>query len=123
MRVAVPCENNRVCPHFGHAPEFGFFDVNPDTNRIEKEEFLAPPPHQPGVLPQWIASQGASVVLAGGMGGRAVALFQEHGVDVVVGAASDDPRKVVEDYFNGSLETRGNVCDHNRGGRGQCGGH
>jgi len=112
MRLAMPCEENQITEHFGHAPQFGFFDVDPATGRIEKEEFLPAPPHQPGLLPQWVAAQGADVVLASGMGGRAVALFEQHGVTVVLGVAAGDPRKAVEDYLQGNLATGANPCDH-----------
>lgn len=111
MRLAIPCEENRICPHFGHAPQFGFFDTDPATGRIENERFLAPPSHQPGMLPKWVASQGADVVLASGMGARAVGLFEQHGVKVVLGVIGDDPRAAAESYLKGNLEGGGNPCD------------
>ena len=118
MRLAIPCEGNQICAHFGHAPEFTFFDVNPDTGQIENEHVLAPPAHQPGVLPQWVAEQGATVVLATGMGGRAVDRFAQHGVEVVIGVTTADPRAAVEAYVKGELQTGANVCDHGGRGRG-----
>ena len=120
MRLAVPCEAGQVCPHFGHAPEFAFFDANPDTGNIEKEETLPAPPHQPGVLPQWIAEQGATIVLAGGMGGRAVERFAQHSVEVVIGVTTVTPREAVEDYLKGNLQAGANPCDHGGGGQRKC---
>jgi predicted Fe-Mo cluster-binding NifX family protein len=119
MRVAVPCEEDRISAHFGHAAQFTFFDTDRDRGTIEKEETLASPPHQPGLLPQWIAEQGATVVLATGMGGRALQRFAEHGVSVVVGVTMSDPRQAVEAYLRGELQAGANVCDHGGGGGGR----
>ena len=38
---------------------------------------LVPPPHEPGVLPGWLHHLGADVIIAGGMGQRAISLFGE----------------------------------------------
>ena len=114
-RIAIPCENGQVCEHFGHAPEFVFFDADPDTGEIRGEYHLSPPVHQPGVLPAWIAEQRANVLLAGGIGGRARALFNQHGVDVVAGVAAGDARATVEAYLKGTLVTGENACDHGQG--------
>ena len=46
------------------------------------------------------------------MGQRAQGLFSERGIRVFVGAASDDPTKIVEAYLNGNLELGENICDH-----------
>lgn len=118
MRLAIPCEGDQVCEHFGRASQFMFVDADLASGRIEREETLTPPPHEPGLWPKWVADQGADVVLAVGMGGRAVQRFAEHGVDVVVGVMLRDPRQAVQDYLGGMLESSGNVCDQSgRGGR------
>lgn len=111
-RIAVPCENGQVCPHFGHAPQFVFIDIDPQTLKITAEEALTPPPHEPGVLPNWIADQGANVLLTGGIGGRAVQLLAERGVGVVSGVAGGAPRDAVTAYVQGTLAQSGNLCDH-----------
>ena len=60
----------------------------------------------------WLAERGAEVIIAGGMGQRALQLFAENGIKVVVGAPSEPPEDVLAAYLNGTLETGGNVCDH-----------
>jgi predicted Fe-Mo cluster-binding NifX family protein len=75
-------------------------------------EHLDPPPHEPGVLPEWVAGQGADFVIAGGMGSRAQSLFNQHGVKVLVGASADTPENLVQSYMQGTLTTGENVCDH-----------
>jgi predicted Fe-Mo cluster-binding NifX family protein len=75
-------------------------------------EDLPAPPHQPGLLPPWLAERGADLILAGGMGQRAHALFADHGIQVVVGAASETPEELVADYLTGDLQVGENICDH-----------
>ncbi len=112
MKIAVPVAQQRLCPHFGHCQSFALFDVAPEQGTINAREDLVPPPHEPGVLPRWLHSQGAQVILAGGMGARAQQLFARAGVDVVVGAPPEDPVDVVASFLAGDLRQGRNLCDH-----------
>ena len=112
MRYAVPVTDGKVAPHFGHCSHFAFFDVDETSNVIMKKEVVASPGHQPGVLPVWLAEEGASVIIASGMGTRAQSLFIENRVQVAIGTLGDDPEKVVMDYIRGTLATGDNPCDH-----------
>jgi predicted Fe-Mo cluster-binding NifX family protein len=73
---------------------------------------LNPPPHEPGVLPQWLAEQKANLIIAGGMGSRAQSLFTQNGIQVLTGAPAGTPEELVQAYLNGSLAPGDNVCDH-----------
>jgi predicted Fe-Mo cluster-binding NifX family protein len=112
MRYAVPVTDGRLAAHFGHCEQFAIFDVDETARTIVKKELLASPEHQPGLLPRWLAEEGVTAVIAGGMGMRAQTLFQENRIHVVVGALGDDPQQVVIDHLNGTLATGDNVCDH-----------
>jgi predicted Fe-Mo cluster-binding NifX family protein len=112
MRVAVPVTDGKVAAHFGHCSHFALFDVDETTKTIVKREVIPSPGHQPGFLPAWLAEEGASAVIANGMGSRARALFEENRIEVVVGALGDDPEKAVVDYIKGELATGDNICDH-----------
>jgi len=111
-RIAIPCEGGQIAAHFGHTQQFAFFDADPEERRIINEETLDAPPHEPGLLPAWLAEHGTNVVLAAGMGGRAIGLFNQQGIKVIVGVTGNDLRKVVEDYLKGELSAGANVCDH-----------
>jgi len=110
--IAVPTAQGQLCPHFGHCEEFALFDVDTADRKILNVRQLVPPAHEPGVLPRWLHDQGAKVILAGGMGGRAQAIFAQCGIDVVVGAPADAPKRVVQSYLDGTLEPGSNLCDH-----------
>ncbi|HUJ69547.1 MAG TPA: NifB/NifX family molybdenum-iron cluster-binding protein [Syntrophorhabdales bacterium] len=111
MRFAVPTNGKKLCSHFGHCEAFALIDAD-GSGRLGDESYVVPPPHEPGLLPPWLAQQGVNCVIAGGMGARAQQLFAEAGVNVVTGAEGEYPRDVVENYLKGTLVTGTNTCDH-----------
>ena len=98
--------------HFGHCTSFALVEVDDQTKKILGREDITAPPHEPGLLPPWLAKQGANMIIAGGMGQRAQGLFTENGIRVVVGAAAETPETLVRQYLAGTLATGENVCDH-----------
>ena len=110
MRVAIPVVQGKLCMHFGHCEHFALIDV--EDKEIKAKNMVTPPPHAPGVIPEFLHQQGANCIIAGGMGSRAQSLFAQHGIEVIVGAPAEDPEMVVKAYVDGSLQTGGNVCDH-----------
>ena len=126
MKIAIPLSDGKFCEHFGGAQAFAFYDVDENERRIGNHLFGAPPSHGRGVFPMWLKQQGATVVLAGGMGPRAVDIFAHQGIEVVLGVQGDDPEVIARSYLAGTLETTGEVCyehgyhncghDHHDGG-------
>ena len=110
MKYGIPVTNGMLDPHFGHCEAFALIDVDPEQKTIINKQIITSPGHQPGVLPGWLAGQGASVIIAGGMGGRAVELFAEQGIDVIMGAPVMDPESVVLEHMNGNLTSSGSAC-------------
>jgi predicted Fe-Mo cluster-binding NifX family protein len=110
MKIAIPLADGKLTAHFGHCQEFALIDV--EGNEITKKETLVPPPHEPGVLPAWLHDLGASVIIAGGMGGRAIDLFKQNSINVIIGAPALEPEELVKSYLNNTLATGANVCDH-----------
>ena len=106
--VAVASEDDRglsgeVSMHFGRCPFFTLVQVEGDqvvgARTLENPYFQA---HQPGVVPQLIHTLGANVILAGGMGPRAIQMFHSFGIDVATGAVGRVD-KVVAAYLKGTL--------------------
>jgi Mrp family chromosome partitioning ATPase/predicted Fe-Mo cluster-binding NifX family protein len=112
MKIAIPIAEGKLAMHFGHCAEFALIDVDNTTKTITGQKRLTPPPHEPGVLPRWLHEQGVTVIIAGGMGSRAQALFAENGIKVTVGAPSEPPEALIAAYLAGTLQTGANVCDH-----------
>ncbi|MDD4190152.1 MAG: NifB/NifX family molybdenum-iron cluster-binding protein [Mangrovibacterium sp.] len=107
---AIPLENGRLCQHFGHCQQFALIDVENGT--VTNETLITPPPHEPGLLPAWLAEKGVTEVIAGGMGQRAVNLFNAQSIQVYVGAQPKSPKELVSDWLQQSLVTGTNACDH-----------
>ncbi|MGQ9652192.1 MAG: iron-sulfur cluster carrier protein MrpORP [Phycisphaerae bacterium] len=112
MKIAIPVAEGKLCIHFGHCEQFALLDVDEKAKKVTGKRILTPPPHEPGVLPRWLHQQGATVVIAGGMGQRAQALFAENGIKVVVGATAGEPEQLASQYLAGTLVSGANVCDH-----------
>lgn len=130
MKIAVPVQQGSFCPHFGGADAFAFYTINLADRTIGDRVFGAPPEHGRGVFPSWLRHQGASVILAGGMGPRAVEMFNRMGIEVVLGVDGDHPDALVQRFLDGTLEATGQPCHeqgyhdcghhHGDGGRGGC---
>ncbi len=112
MRIVIPLADGKLATHFGHCASFALVDVDDAAGTILKREDVAAPPHQPGLLPPWLAERGANVIIAGGMGQRAYELFAQAGIQVIVGAPVYTPERLVSDYLAGTLEAGANRCDH-----------
>lgn len=112
MKIAIPMADGRLSMHFGHCQQFALVEVDETTRKATQTEMLTPPPHEPGVLPRWLHEQGANLIIAGGMGGRALQLFAQNGIEVVVGAPVETPENLVAAYLNGTLTSGTNACDH-----------
>ncbi|MGD9126297.1 MAG: NifB/NifX family molybdenum-iron cluster-binding protein [Planctomycetia bacterium] len=110
MRIAIPCVENQLCMHFGHCDQFAVVDVESET--ITGVEMLTPPAHEPGLLPRWLHEQGVGLVIAGGMGQRAQAIFADNDIETIVGAPVDTPKNLVEAWLKGDLASGENACDH-----------
>jgi predicted Fe-Mo cluster-binding NifX family protein len=115
-RIAVPVTGGKLSAHFGHCDEFVIFSPKETSEgtAVEAEvvDVLEAPPHQPGLLPAWLNERGVNMVIAGGMGSRAQELFSQAGIEVMVGAASTDPKEIVQSYLDGTLVAGQNICDH-----------
>jgi predicted Fe-Mo cluster-binding NifX family protein len=107
---AVPTVGGRLFAHFGHCEKFAIIEV--EKNKIVKETFVAPPAHEPGSFPRFLAENGVSTIISGGMGQRAQSLFAQNNIEVFMGVGSDEPANLVRDYLNNELETGENPCDH-----------
>lgn len=109
-KIAIPIAGDKLSEHFGHCQYFAFVDV--ENNAIINISRKDPPEHQPGTFPRWVAANGATDVIAGGMGPMAVNLFNEAGVNVFVGATAESPQNLVTRFLDGTLKLNANYCDH-----------
>lgn len=129
MKIAVSLEEDNglaslVAMHFGRCPYYGFVDIEDgeitDT-QIKKNPFFDS--HEPGQVPQFIAQEKADVMIAGGMGGRAIDWFNQLGVTAVTGA-SGILDEVIKSYLAGASFSGKSPCEEGgHGDQGDCGKH
>lgn len=109
MRVAISADDSNgldsvVSPHFGRCPYYVLVDLDGrEVSRVSAVENPYYGHHQPGQVPGFIQSQGGDVMLAGGMGRRAIGFFQQYGIQAVTGA-SGTVRHALEQYLGGVLQ-------------------
>jgi len=113
MRIAVSAESDsglesKVSPHFGRCPYYVLVDLEgdgvPQVTTITNPYYSN---HQPGQVPAFIRSQGADVMVSGGMGARATAFFSQYGIEVATGA-SGTVAEAIKRYLRGELS--GEAC-------------
>lgn len=107
MKIAVASENEMVTEHFGHCVNFNIFEA--ENEQIIKSESIPNPGHRPGFLPVFLNDMGVNVVISGGMGGGAIDIFNEKGIEVIVGARGY-AQNAAEQYLLGNLQSTGSVC-------------
>lgn len=123
LKIAVPTYGGFFSAHFGGADRFAIFEVDDQAGTIVCETSAAPPPHEQGSFPMWLKEQGCQVVLAGGMGPRAIQMLEGFGIQTVVGVqGGGEPEAVVKEFIAGRLEASGQSC-HDQGFHHDCDQH
>lgn len=123
-KIVMTANDNRglegeMSMHFGHCTHFVVVQIN-EENQIASAEVCANPyaeAHQPGQIPQYIKSLGADVVLAGGMGGKALEWFAQLGVEVVTGTrqgVGETLNAYLAGAVSGAAECHHDECGHDR---------
>ncbi len=117
IKIAVASENEMVTEHFGHCINFNIFEA--EDGQIVKEESIPNPGHKPGFLPNFLNDLGVRVIISGGMGGGAIDIFNEKGIEVIVGA-NGNAKEAAQAYLQGILKSTGSVC-HEHQHHDECG--
>jgi predicted Fe-Mo cluster-binding NifX family protein len=119
LKVAFASEENNgldstLSHHFGRCPYYVFVEIENDQIRnVEARENPYFNAHAPGVVPEFIAKQGANVIVTGGMGPQAIDWFKRLGVQPITGA-SGKVRDVLNDYLTGKLSGMQPCDEHGR---------
>jgi len=115
-RIALACEDNQglggqISQHFGRCPYYLIVEV--EGLEIVKTETVNNPyynSHSPGMVPKFINEQGANVMIAGGMGPRAIDMFTSLGIEAVSGAVGN-VGNILQAYLRGEI-TGVEACQH-----------
>ena len=113
MKIAVPVtSNNQIDGHFGHCDSYGVFTIsdNKEITSIKKVQS----PEGCGCksdIASVLATDGVTIMLAAGIGGGAVNVLNNSGIEVIRGC-SGDATEVVKLYLSGLVEDTGSSCHH-----------
>jgi len=111
MKIAVPVtKENQIDGHFGHCESYGVFTIT-DNKEITGIKSVQSPQGcgcKSGIATV-LASEGVSVMLAGGIGGGAINVLNNSGIEVIRGCTGD-ATEVVKLYLKGLVEDSGSSC-------------
>ena len=114
MKVCIPTEGNKgfddmVGEHFRRVPYYTVVDT--ETDEVEALENTSEHMGGSGYPPEIMARAGVNVMLCGGLGRRAIMMFEEMGIMVFVGAHGNI-KDAIRMWNNGELQsaTDENAC-------------
>jgi len=112
MKVAISTDNDNVSAHFGRCPQFTILDI--ENGKIMKRDEIQNPGHHPGYLPQFLSEMNVEYIIAGGMGGRAMELFQQYNIQPILGI-SGKIEDTISQLMNGTLKGGESLCQPGQG--------
>ena len=109
MRIAISANGNNgldspISHHFGRCPYFILVDL--EGEQVQQVQVIDNPffqHHQPGMVPGFINEQDVDIMLAGGMGWRAIEFFEGFGIQVGTGAHGT-VNDTLSSYLKGELQ-------------------
>lgn len=111
MKIAVPItKDNKIDGHFGHCESYGIYTLS-DKNEITEFKKMDSP-NGCGCksdIASVLAADGVTVMLAGGIGGGAINILNNNGIQVIRGCAGNAD-EVVRLYTEGKVSDSGNSC-------------
>lgn len=109
MKVALATDRTEVAAHFGRCERYVVAEL--DDGAVTREESMANPGHEPGRLPRMLNELGVDTIVAGGMGPRARAIFEQFGIAVIIGV-SGTVAEALRQLATGDLEPGESTCEH-----------
>ncbi len=109
MLIAIPVatdkgEDSVISEHFGYAPYYAFVKIEEDkivSIDVEPNPFSQ---HGPGQIPGYMRGKGVEILIARGIGRKAIEYLNEYGIQVIRGAHGT-VKEIVQDFLEGKLES------------------
>lgn len=106
-RVAIPIANNKLSENFGECNYYEIYEI--DKEIISKKTALLPADLTLTDLPGWLKSEGITDVITYRVHSEIIKLFASKKVNLFVGIPINSPKKLIEDYLQGRLESDKNI--------------
>ncbi len=113
MKIAVPItKENNIDSHFGHCESYGVFTVSENNEITEVKNVKSPQGCGcKSDIASVLAADGVTLMLAGGIGGGAINVLNNSGIEVIRGC-SGDATMVVKLFLTGLVKDSGSSCNH-----------
>jgi predicted Fe-Mo cluster-binding NifX family protein len=119
IRIAVSAEDLPqgkaiVADHFGRCSKFLIYEVNEEKKVVKEEVYYNPLEGRHGgacELPAYVKEYNANVIIAGGMGRKAVMQFNQFGIQVIT-APGAEILDALHGYLNGDLNSYEECAGH-----------
>jgi len=111
MKIAVPITTDSyIDSHFGHCESYGVYTIS-ETNEITEIKRMESPQGCgcKSDIASVLAADGVTVMLAGGIGGGAINVLNNSGIEVVRGC-SGKADEIVKLYIAGMVKDGGSSC-------------
>ncbi|MEI7596187.1 MAG: NifB/NifX family molybdenum-iron cluster-binding protein [Bacteroidota bacterium] len=124
MKIAVPVSSiDKIDDHFGHCEFYAIYTIS-ENNEIADVQTMQSPQGCgcKSNIASVLADEGVTVMLAGGIGGGAINVLNNSGIEVVRGC-SGNPTEIVKLYVSGQISDSGSSCQQHENHSSEEGGH
>ncbi|MGM9935945.1 MAG: P-loop NTPase [Candidatus Ornithomonoglobus sp.] len=120
FKIAVTHKDGKVFEHFGHSEEFKIYTFV--GNDLAAVEVVKTDGQGHGAIVGFLKEQGVQAVICGGIGEGARSALEAENI-FVFGGVSGECDKVIQDWFNGTLQYDPDIaCANHADGDQHCGG-
>ncbi len=112
MKIAISTDDGKVSAHFGRCPAFTIIDIK--KGDVKSKKIINNPGHKTGYLPEFLRQYDVECIIAGGMGRKAYALFEEKKIKSIIGVTGDVD-KIIDKLINGTLKEGQSLCNPGSG--------
>ena len=107
QKIAIPVLGQKLSQHFATSLLFDIFVV--EDKSIVKENLMHVSSQLSESLPVWLARNGVTDVITREIGNKDINLLNQHKINVFVGVKLENPKYLVQEYMDGTLETNDNL--------------
>ena len=112
MKYAISTDGPDVSMHFGRCPQFTLVEI--ENGKLINKQVIDNPGHHPGFLPGFLSQKGVNSIIAGGMGHKAMNLFEQANINVILGITGK-VENVIKDIVTGELKGGETLCEPGKG--------
>ncbi len=111
MKVAISVDGNLVSMHFGRCEKYILLDIK-DGKIIDRKE-VKTPSHKPFFIPKFLSGKEVKVLITGGIGPRAINLFNELKIKVISGVEGSS-EEAIKKYLEGKIDENTEPCEEHK---------